>query len=1230
MGGRDDASSLEPFKSHKPASGSSAAAINSEYAAYSYDGDVYVQSVASPDLQPTIIQCPAISVRSQLVLALSDAQTNLIAVSSATQVLVFDIASSQVKFSLSAVHRAVTALTWSPSDASVLATGAVDGTICLWDLNKPIQPRHRLSGATGVCQSIAFSLVDEGVLASAHGRTVSVWNVGSEDKSPLTINVTDERNQFSALSWSNRASRRLITTTTDGELRLYDLSDALAFLKSAKSPLSSGDDSGDDGMFGQPDGVGQRHSQPLARLTLGASLTQIQWIGERGMVGLAKHGLHASIFSAREDGGALVQLWTCKLENTADLVHVSAYGGVASLLAFSRIGVETYAVPFAILEAVAFEALPASSASARSPLIIHSHQISNATTEDRVARAQSGATMTPLPISSLRRATPGFPRTSRQLQQRRRASRQTSPTRPTTAQDQIISSPDAPSTPPPPQSMTSSLELPKPRDEDIGSPMPFLSPSIPSRKPSPSDIPPLDDSVNLSPLPTASPRSPVPSTAAATVTTAYDSDDSDDETFVDAMQGSGTFLPGGVNVPLPKACGALFAQNGQLLTFFPPRPRSLSARGAGDVVAGESKERKAKTTTVVKLFSTFGNLVSDDGGQDEGDDSELSDDSGLVRGGWHDDHIRPRFAFQPSSFPNQESWKSRLSIGQPNFDTEEQSPPKIIVGVHEVNDVAALFLRQREVAQRYRVLCKEDESGAYLCRHNASVAQDVDCSEAAEAWLLLAMLLENRVPCDLLSEDEDVLVIARRADALKRSECGVNVAADMFKSSRLYGKIRWAGHPLGSAWLIRRLLEWAEQRADMQMLACMSAVLAEFEESVPITSVTAQQEMLTKLPTYSPEYVLQPSALKATKKSPNPPIPVLRTDTGRTSDLYQSPIKANRGSAPSSRNPSLPSTPFLGSSFNTPPSAFPSLSRQGTHLSASGSASPEYHRNSFSAAAKYYAQSISDKFASYGTSPPLKKTSTSPSMSVELSVSLPSGSWGGKSVSFAASATELARGGASLLSKSLDGQGDDESYDSDRTVEDSSAPHTPKSPSGGITISLKNQGYFADDVSGCAKQKLLPEDLARMARLWQEYYVEQLRSWGLLARAAELEKVSGITGTPLTMFDLQHGGITPKPTTLQQSQVCAICLTAARGMEYICPACLHTSHLSCLEDYDTEDLNSGKTFSCPAGCGCFCSESGYAVEEMLRETPEPTMIVKKKASFTDPRRWRARIDGDHW
>ncbi|QIX00680.1 hypothetical protein AMS68_006197 [Peltaster fructicola] len=188
--------------------------------------------------------------------------------------------------------------------------------------------------------------------------------------------------------------------------------------------------------------------------------------------------------------------------------------------------------------------------------------------------------------------------------------------------------------------------------------------------------------------------------------------------------------------------------------------------------------------------------------------------------------------------------------------------------------------------------------------------------------------------------------------------------------------------------------------------------------------------------------------------------------------------------------------------------------------------SPENTRSSFSAAVKSYAQSVSDKFASYGTSPPIRKGVPSPNN--ELSSSLSgTGSWT-KSVSFASTAdTRRASATAAVVDDF------DEGYDSDRTIEDATIGSSPRKVTDKLTMVYKNQDAFSDGLSGSAVRPLIPHDLLSSCEIWAHAYAERLRSWQLDVQAVEFDKIGAAIARLLA--PLQETTATQRSTVAQLS-----------------------------------------------------------------------------------------------
>ncbi|KAK5129643.1 hypothetical protein LTR08_003005 [Meristemomyces frigidus] len=1173
------------------------ATINSKYAAFATKYGISVRVLDSGDEHLSSIASGRVTSRAKPVLALSLTQLSRLAISSGDQTLVYDVQHGTTTQVLLGAGRAVTAIAWSRHDTALLATGAVDGSVQIWTLTQAWRPLHRLSQRGTPCTEIAWSPLSPGLLGVADGGTVVVWTLGARPRIVEILSVG--RHRITNVVWHASHGSRLLTSSSDSVLRVWDVTGALQTSK----VVERDGDSDEIGFFGEPDGV-HKPVYPIVQIQLPEIPIIAGWVGEYGTyVLLDKQVL---IYSYGSEFEMPHEVWRLELGYNAMTALIRDLDGVTMLTVTSQGSVASYRIPPIVLDSVGghAESLP--------PNQEHLAQESASSTGGLTCLmpllplvAGTNLRMSPVSIAQLRAEKGSSEKTASQLQQRRRTDSQRS------RQTAITAIADfAPSTvTSPTRAMTSSLELPKQRGEDDDSPMPFLSPSIPARRPSPNTLPPIEDIPRLQPLQGISFES-MPTTAA------HDSD-SDDDTFADGMQGSGIFLPGGINVPLPKACGALFAPSGQLLVFSPPKPQTQALQATKDVGTAKTEQR-AEANKIASLFPIFGNLAADDRTVSEALDSDGSDSSvaelevGL-----------PTFALQLSSFQSQRSWNTQASPVKPAFGPMVDDQHQVIVTAY---DISLLLPACLAGAEGYRILCEESENGSDLSRHNANVAERAGLGDTADVWRLVATLLEHKIGENAPVDDNGIGTVPEfaRRSALHPRNGQSEVAGD----DESCGKPVCADPTLAKAWLIEQIFQWAERNANVQMLALVSAVLAGVEASVSDERTTARHPTTSKPSTYNNHHDTYSNTTRAPISTARP-APILRSNSNQTIPTSTSPTKLRQPFQTLSRNPSQP---HLDPSPRTPALPFPNAS---TKLP---SASPETHRSSFSAAAKSYAQSITDKFAStYGTSPPVRKAGTSPG---ELATSLTGagGSWGGKSVSFASvsSFARAARVGRGYTGEEEeDGGGDD----SDRTIEDGSLPHTPKSGGASVELRLPNQCLFSTGASsGQDRVSLLSPELAVKAVLWRRYYAEQLRCWGLWLQAAELENVAGgglsaeqncIATTPPV-----HQGVAPTRAPGQRKASCSICASVIVTLEQLCAVCLHTTHLGCLGDY-LVCLEEGEVYECPTGCGCACAELPFvAVEFAGAGTGVAAEMgrggVKRKASFTDPRRWRAKVEGDSW
>ncbi|KAF2722212.1 hypothetical protein K431DRAFT_302817 [Polychaeton citri CBS 116435] len=1189
---------------------------NSTYAIGDVDGSFFVRSLGALADEPWRRIHTTRGSHAQAVLALSQAHLQYAAIADGAEVLLFDLETNDLPETLQSSGRVVTSLAWSHLQTRILAVGYMDGIVRVMDLDYDGSREQRImSLGKGPIKSLSFSEAEEDCLAIITRDGLFVWTLSSASERPKAVELM-QQNVTDIFVWHPFVASRALTASKDGVITTWDFSQPTHI----NGHTSKIDPLDDDGIFGPPEGVTEALS-PTWRLFFKLEIRQADWMGEHGIIILSKNGRDVSLYDARHAISSSSSIWEYSLSH--EIFHFRfAENNEGAVVATNREGkLDRLLFPPHILEMVDWSEYVRSRRSSsidyggRRPSVpeIQAHYACIATDSQHV--------MDPAPIATIRG--------------RRNIRHAPSYFRPSSPGSNLKLSPKSPATiiqmgefnPSPIQKpLQSSQELLPIKQQEHGSPMPFLSPGVPAHRVNSSDENPLPAISDVLTLDTHSPPStslgptlhPAASIETLPSTRGNDHDsESDDDTFGEVLHSSGTLLPGAVNVPLPRSCGAFFAPNGKLVTFFPPRPKTL-APPVRNPFTNDKSSRHRHISRGEEVFPSFGNLACDHLlSTSDSDPSPIDDRS--------DRHLKegmPTFALIPPSFSETPQWQSNSSgfIGA----TDK------VKAIVSLKDVDSLFPSQHRLARGYRFLCNGD-SAENVCKHNAGVAREAGLLETADVWSVVGMLLEDNVPLELLEpKNSNTSTVAAVRSIMSLKENGYNFGLADPKVSSALGKCSWNDHTFGGAWLLGKMFEWAIERGDIQMLAMLSTVLAETgsRNTTGTTNAPRVNNFWTQLPSHEPFSVLpvpliepDPTSSIRRRLTSNP---VFRPTLTPQASTNTSPTKVTLDyPQPSSRNHSQPSTPFLDSASSTPPFQFsmpPRHNTNGSRLSASGSASPEHNRSSFSAAAKYYAQSISDRFASYGSSPPAKKLSISPGNSTatgsnganELGSSLPtsapnatgiSGSWS-KSVSFASTAKESTSAstgarGEIYFRRGTFSEEDSSGDESDRTVEDAeSQPQTPRSFTGEIKITLKNERAFGDRVcdggNSCSERKFLTPELAAKGRSWQMRYAEMLRSWGLDLQAAEMEKVAGLasTGIPTVTAIPENQGSEGGLRVIEDGEntgvICSICSCIVDRLEQLCPHCMHANHLDCLRDFIVGIDGEEGRFECPSGCGCYC------------------------------------------
>ena len=217
------------------------AATNGHYAAHVEGDTIYVERIteSQDDLQP--IHLPDSG--DHHVLALSSLLPTLLAVSSGSQVLVFDVLKGKLRQPIFGNGRIITALAWSPKQANLLVSGTIDGSLSFWQVgsnaSSPVQLRLR-----GACAAIACSTTDASVLASIHDGAAVLSKAF-----PLRA-ITLDGEAAMAISWHPTRHNYLLAGYRSGKICTWSLSNMKHLENSSSGQESDGSDS-DNGIFGE-------------------------------------------------------------------------------------------------------------------------------------------------------------------------------------------------------------------------------------------------------------------------------------------------------------------------------------------------------------------------------------------------------------------------------------------------------------------------------------------------------------------------------------------------------------------------------------------------------------------------------------------------------------------------------------------------------------------------------------------------------------------------------------------------------------------------------------------------------------------------------------------------------------------------------------------------------------------------------------------------------------------
>lgn len=264
------------------------------------------------------------------------------------------------------------------------------------------------------------------------------------------------------------------------------------------------------------------------------------------------------------------------------------------------------------------------------------------------------------------------------------------------------------------------------------------------------------------------------------------------------------------NVPLRKSCGALWANDGRLVCFFPSVESSLSVLDLSYQATERSSSShknvfegfgrlQNKSPAPRKKVSTLQTIESDDSGYDDSltSSSGSSESSGMI-GEPRYHHLIPSIARFGNTSDTQHAMSaedSQKSSGIIGFAKPVVSRKVNFISIHDWKD---LLPSKVALAKQYVL------EGPSCCSLNAKIAANTGMQDLSDAWEFIDLILRDEVPLAVRDHPcggESILIIARRALApRRRNDSAVDLShdnADEQQDRNMKGRIKWARHPFG-------------------------------------------------------------------------------------------------------------------------------------------------------------------------------------------------------------------------------------------------------------------------------------------------------------------------------------------------------------------------------------------------------------------------------------------------
>ncbi|KAL8829483.1 MAG: hypothetical protein Q9191_001990 [Dirinaria sp. TL-2023a] len=670
------------------------------------------------------------------------------------------------------------------------------------------------------------------------------------------------------------------------------------------------------------------------------------------------------------------------------------------------------------------------------------------------------------------------------------------------------------------------------------------------------------------------------------------------------------------NIPLPKACGALWSNDGRLVCFFPRKEENVHS--ILDTFSIQASEHSLRSQT--SIFENFGHLSklynqrrrSSSGGESSSDYDAASSSESSSSSEVTDVRNRlflPSIALGDSNFVKRHDValvESQYSAGAPLEQNPDPSPNYVCV--HDLQDL----LPSKKVLAQHYILSEDRQS---CCDHNANVAEAAGYQELADVWSLVALICQRNVPPSAISQSqgkEPSRAIAARRDThpLRSRDSAIDLSfdsAELTSEKSISNNVGRNQHSFWHLWVANELMLHFEKSADVQMLAMLSCVLSR-QQGEDRTVNSDESEAQSNMPGSVHKESL--ATYPASERSTIDYTQIGSFPTTLDGKTAVGPVISEFVRSASDRRRQLSNTTTPSISFRHSRSNSDYQESQNLSLSTS----PEQLRQaprSNSNLATNFAASLSRQFSfstSTSSSPPTRK-GLSPSegylgtahAAIAVGNTKPSGQY--------STPPEAPRTPYSLPTSD---------------TEEEASVHKPV-----FRIALKNEGCF--DIERHTTNPAYHHSQDRKADAYRHAYGEMLLAWNLPLEMCEVLKHTGdaqgchdnkasalldlkfrkpsssrdndLMGLEFIDACLKCGSIPRGRNTSQfcfqcsarkPPMVCLFCESLVNGLASACLSCGHVLHVSCRAMLEGQsfawDEPDDERYTCVSGCGCQCSD----------------------------------------